>query len=167
LIAVTAAEEDGSHHDHGGEEAVATRVGEALDISSVDSSNEEDNEEVISVHSVHSAELYGDGVCDSPNFDEHNDPMNDSPMDNKVSKYSFYSCLTHYMEGHKISESNCAAVELCLLSEAGALSISPSLMKLRMTSSRTQRILSVRICAECIRVLRKKFSEESVAEIRS
>jgi len=28
--------------------------------------------------------------------------------------------LTHYMEGHKISESNRAAVELCLLSEAGA-----------------------------------------------
>jgi hypothetical protein len=65
------------------------------------------------------------------------------------------------MEGNKISESNRAAVELCILSEAGAfvrnmdpmkkdkkervffLSISPSSMKLRMTSSRTQTILSV------------------------
>ncbi len=44
LIAVTAAGEDGSRHDHGGGEAVATRVGEALDISSVDSSDEEDDE---------------------------------------------------------------------------------------------------------------------------
>jgi ribosomal protein L28 len=76
-------------------------------------------------------------------------------------------------EGHKISESNRAAVELCVLSEAGAfvrnmdpmkkekkrgfflLSISPSSMKLRMTSSRTQGFLSVTICAECIRVLKK------------
>jgi hypothetical protein len=63
--------------------------------------------------------LYGDGVCDSPDFDEHNDLMHDSPMDNEVSKYSFHSRLTHYMEGHKISKSNCAAVKLCLLSEAG------------------------------------------------
>jgi ribosomal protein L28 len=167
LIAV-AAGEDGSRHGGGG--AVATRMGEVMDTSSVDSSDDEK----FSVHSsVHSAKLYGDGVCDSPNFDEHNDPMHDSPMDNKVSKYSFYSCLTHYMEGLKISESNRTAVELCLLSEAGAfvrnmdpmkkdkkerfflLSISPSSMKLRMTSSRTQRIKSVRICAKCIRVLRK------------
>ena len=37
-----------------------------------------------------------------------------------MSKYSIYSRLTHYMEGHMISESNRAAVELCLLSEAGA-----------------------------------------------
>ena len=114
MIAV-AAGEDGSRH--GGEEAVATRMGEVMDTSSVDSSDDE----VFSVHSsVHSAKLYGDGVCDSPDFDEHNDPMHDSPTDNEVSKYSFYSCLTHYMEGHKISESNRAAVELCLLSEAGA-----------------------------------------------
>ncbi len=88
-----------------------------------------------------------------------------------MSKYSFYSCLSHYVEGHKISESNCAAVELCLLSEAGAfvrnmdpmkkdkkdrpflLSISPSLMKLRMLSSRMKSWL--RICTEGIRVLRK------------
>jgi len=36
-----------------------------------------------------------------------------------VSKYSFYSRLSHYMEAHKISEWNRAAVEICLLSEAG------------------------------------------------
>ncbi len=58
--------------------------------SSVDSSDDE-------VVSVHLAPLFGVGVCDdSP----------DLPMDNKVSKYSFYSCLSHYMEGRKISESN-------------------------------------------------------------
>ena len=115
MIAV-AAGEDGSRH--GGEEAVATRMGEVMDTSSVDSSDDE----VFSVHSsVHSAKLYGDGVCDSPDFDEHNDPMHDSPMDNEVSKYSFHSRLTHYMEGHKISKSNRAAVKLCLLSEAGVV----------------------------------------------
>jgi hypothetical protein len=141
-----------------GEVAVATIVGEGLDNSLVDSSNEENDEEVISVHSVHFAPLYGVGVCDdSPDFGEHNDLMPDSPTGNEVSKYSFYSRLSHYMEGHKISEINRNAVELCLLSEAGAfvflLSISPSLMKLRMTSSRTKS-LTVRIWAECIRVLR-------------
>ena len=52
-----------------------------------------------------SVQLYGNGVlCDSPpDFDEHNDPLHDSPTDNEVSKYSFYSRLTHYMEGHKIT----------------------------------------------------------------
>ena len=90
-------------------------MGEGLDNSSVDSSNEEVNEEVVSVHSVHSVPLYGVGVCDdSLNFGEHNDLMPDSPTDNEVSKYSFYSHLSHYMEGHKISESNRAAVELCI-----------------------------------------------------
>jgi hypothetical protein len=55
--------------------------GGALDISSVDLSDEEDDDEVISVNSVHSEELYGDGVCNSPDFDEHNDPpMNDSHL---------------------------------------------------------------------------------------
>jgi hypothetical protein len=107
LIAV-ATGEDSSRH--GGEVAVATRVWEGLDISSVDSSDDE----VVSVHSVHSAPLYGVGVCDdSPNFCEHYDQMPDSLTDNEVSKYSFYSHLSHYMEGHKISKSNRDAVELC------------------------------------------------------
>ena len=104
----------------GGGGAVATRAGDVLDISSVDSSDDE----VFSVQSsVQNSVAYGNGVlCDSPtDFVEHNDPMHsDSPTDNEVSKYSFYSRLTHYMEGHKISESNRAAVELCLFSEAGA-----------------------------------------------
>jgi len=123
--------------------------------------------------SVQLAPLSGIGVLnDSPTFSEHNDLMPDLPTDNEVSKYSFYSCLSHYMEGHKISKSNRAAVELCLLSEAGAfmrnmdpmkkdkkdrpflLSISTSLMKLRMLSSR-MKSWSVRICAEGIRALRK------------
>ena len=68
--------------------------------SSVDSSDDE-------VVSVHSAPLFGVGVCDdSPNFSDHNDMMPDLPTDNEVSKYSFYSRLSHYMEGCKISESN-------------------------------------------------------------
>jgi hypothetical protein len=124
-LVVVAAGEDGSHH--GGEEGVATRQvgdvsGEVLDISSVDSSDDE----VVSVQSSvqNSVQLYGNGVqCDSPappDFEEHNDPVHDSPTDNEVSKYSFYSRLTHYMEGNKITETNRAAVELCILSEAGA-----------------------------------------------
>jgi hypothetical protein len=124
-LIVIAAGEDG-HRQAGGEEAVATRVGEVLgdevlELLSVDSSDGD----AFSVHSsVHKSSVaYGNGVlCDSPtDFVEHNDPMHsDSPTDNEVSKYSFYSRLTHYMEGHKISESNRAAVELCVLSEAGA-----------------------------------------------
>jgi hypothetical protein len=93
---------------------VATVVGGGFVNSLVDSSNDK-------VVSVHSAPLLGISVLnDSPTFSEHNDLMPDSPMDNKVSKYSFYSCLSHYMEGHKISESNRSAIKLCLLSEAGA-----------------------------------------------
>ena len=46
--------------------------------------------------------------------------MPDLPTVNEVRKYSFHSRLIHYMEGHKISESNRAAVKLCFLSEAGA-----------------------------------------------
>jgi hypothetical protein len=156
----------------GGEAVVATRVGEVLgevlDVSSVDSSDDE----VFSVQSsIQNSVAYGNGVlCDRPpDFVEHNDPMHaDSPTDNEVSKYSFYSRLTHYMEGHKISESNRAAVELCLLSEAGAFvrNMDPMKkekkrgffllsMKLRMTSLRTQGFMSVTICAEYIRVLKK------------
>ena len=82
---------------------IATRrAGEVLDLSSVDSSDDE----VFSVQSSvqNSVQLYDNGVlCDSPpDFAGHNDPMVDSPTDNEVSKYSFYSRLTHYMEGHKI-----------------------------------------------------------------
>ena len=147
---------------------VATVVGEGFVHSSVHSRDEK-------VVSVHSAQLLGVGVCDdSPNFSDHNDLMPDSPTDNEVSKYSFYSRLSHYMEGHKISESTRAAVELCILSEAGPflrnmdpmkkdrtervflLGISPLLMKLRKSSS-TTKSLSVRVYAKGIRVLRKRI----------
>jgi len=37
----------------------------------------------------------------SPNFSPDNSP--ESPTDNKVSKYSFFACLMHYMDGNKIS----------------------------------------------------------------
>jgi hypothetical protein len=119
-LIVVAAGEDGSRH--GGEEAVATAAAGEDDSRHGGEDVDSSDDEVFSVHSsVISAQLYGDGVCDSPDFDEHNDPMHDSPMDNEVSKYSFHSRLTHYMEGHKISKSNRAAVKLCLLSEAGVV----------------------------------------------
>ena len=90
--------------------------GEGLSVNSAsdDSSNVEESDE--------SAPLFGVEVLNgSPTFSLENDQMADSPTDNEVSKYSFCSRLNHYMEGHKISESNRAAVKLCLLSEAGAL----------------------------------------------
>jgi len=96
-------------------ETVAAAVGgEVLSVnSSDDSSNDKESEE--------SEPLFGVEVLNgSPTFSVNNDLMPDLPMDNEVSKYSFYSRLTHYMEGHKISESNRAADEICLLSEAGA-----------------------------------------------
>ena len=43
----------------------------------------------------------------SPNFSPNNSP--ESPTDNKVSKYSFFARLMHYMDGNKISEANRAA----------------------------------------------------------
>ena len=148
--------------------AAAVEGGEVLSVnSSDDSSDDEESKESVPLFGV---EL----VNGSPTFLLDNDQMADSPTDNEVSKYSFYSRLTHYMEGHKISESNRAAVELCLLSEAGAfvrnmdpmkkdikeraffLSISRSLMKLRMISSWTKD-WSVRKCVECTRVRRKNI----------
>ncbi len=41
----------------------------------------------------------------SPHFSKNNHMMASLPTDNKVSKYSFYSCLSHYMEGRKIGKS--------------------------------------------------------------
>ncbi len=83
---------------------VANVVGEGFINSLVDSSNDK----VVSVHLVQLLDV------GSPNFSDHNDLMPDSPTDNEVSKYSFYSSLSHFMEGHKISKSNRAAVELCI-----------------------------------------------------
>ncbi len=42
------------------------------------------------------------------------------PTNNKVSKYSFFERLKHYMEGNQITKGNRASVELCILVEAGA-----------------------------------------------
>jgi hypothetical protein len=82
-----------------------------------DSSTKDDD----SMHSSVSGVLLGDeGLVNSPYFSENNDMMASLPTDNKVGKYSFYSHLSHNMEGHKIGESNCASVELCILSRAGA-----------------------------------------------
>jgi len=95
--------------------AAAVGGGEVLSVNSAsdDSSDVEESDK--------SAPLFGVEVLNgSPTFSLENDQMADSPTDNEVSKYSFYSRLTYYMEGHKISKSNRAAVELCLLFEAGA-----------------------------------------------
>jgi len=54
----------------------------------------------------------------SPNFSPNNSP--ESSTDNEVSKYSFFARLMHYMDGNKISKANRAAVEVCILVEAGA-----------------------------------------------
>jgi hypothetical protein len=95
--------------------AAAVRGGVVLSVNSAsdDSSDVEESDESASLFEV-------EVLNGSPIFSLENDQMADSPTDNEVSKYSFYSRLTHYMEGQKISESNRAAVELCLLSEAGA-----------------------------------------------
>jgi hypothetical protein len=60
------------------------------------------------------------GLVNNPHFSEDIYMMASLPTDNKVSNYSFYSPLSHYMEGHKNGKSNCASVKLCILSEAGA-----------------------------------------------
>jgi hypothetical protein len=54
----------------------------------------------------------------SPNFSPNN--SQESPTDNKVSKYSFFARLMHYMDGNKISKANRVAVEVCISVEAGA-----------------------------------------------
>jgi hypothetical protein len=43
----------------------------------------------------------------------------DEPTNVEVGKWSFYERLIHYMDGEKISHSNCKAVELVILNEAG------------------------------------------------
>ena len=61
----------------------------------------------------------GLGLGDSsPTFSPQNSP--ESPTNNKVSKYSFFACLTHYMDGNKISEANHTSVEVCISVKAGA-----------------------------------------------
>jgi len=131
-------------------ESVAAAAGGGGEVLSVDSASDDSSDDE---ESDKSAPLFGVEVINgSPTFSLENDQMPDSPTDNEVSKYSFHSHLTHYMEGHKISKSNRAAVKLCLLSKAGAFmrnmdpmkkdikeraffpSISRSLMILRMIS---------------------------------
>jgi hypothetical protein len=97
-------------------ETVAAAVGGG-EVHSVNSSDDSSDDE----ESKESVLLFGDDlVHGSPTFLLDNEQVADSPTDNEVSKYSFYQRLTHYMEGHKITELNRAAVELCILSEAGA-----------------------------------------------
>ena len=94
LFAAVPASEDSSSHEGGGlvdlsiVATVATVGGGGLVDSLVNSSDDK--------ISVESAPLFGVGVLnDSPTFSEHNDLMPDSPTDNKVSKYSSYSRVSH------------------------------------------------------------------------
>jgi hypothetical protein len=100
------------------ETVAAAAAGGGGEVLSVDSSDYSSGDE----ESKESVPLFGAGLVDgSPTFSlDNEDQVADSPTDNEVSKYSFYQRLTHYMEGHKISDLNRAAVELCILSEAGA-----------------------------------------------
>jgi hypothetical protein len=96
--------------------AAAAAVGGG-EVHSVNSSDDSSGDE----ESKESVPLFGVGLVDgSPTFSLDNDQVADSPTDNEESKYSFYQRLTHYMDGQKISSFNRAAVELCILSEAGA-----------------------------------------------
>ena len=100
------------------ETVAAAAAGGGREVHSVNSSDYSSGDE----ESKESVPLFGAGLVDgSPTFSlDNEDQVLDSPTDNEVSKYSFYQRLTHYMDGHKISSFNRAAVELCILSEAGA-----------------------------------------------
>ncbi len=63
----------------------------------------------------------------SPNFSPNYSP--ESPADNEVSKYSFFTRLMHYMGENKISKANRPSVEVCISVEAGAPVCSMDLMK--------------------------------------
>ena len=99
--------------------AAAAVAGGGEEVHSVNSSDYSSDDE----ESKESVPLFGVGlvVDGSPTFSLNDeDQVADSPTDNEVSKYSFFQRLTHYMDGQKISSFNRAAVELCILSEAGA-----------------------------------------------
>jgi len=98
--------------------AAAAVAGGGEEVHSVNSSDYSSDDE----ESKESVPLFGVGlvVDGSPTFSLNDeDQVADSPTDNEVSKYSFFQRLTHYMDGQKISSFNRAAVELCILSEAG------------------------------------------------
>jgi hypothetical protein len=100
------------------ETVAAAAAGGGREVHSVNSSDYSSGDE----ESKESVPLFGAGLVDgSPTFSlDNEDQVADSPTDNEVSKYSFFQRLTHYMDGQKISSFNRAAVELCILSEAGA-----------------------------------------------
>jgi hypothetical protein len=100
------------------ETVAAAAAGGGGEVHSVNSSDYSSSDE----ESKESVPLFGAGLVDgSPTFSlDNEDQVVDSPTDNEVSKYSFFQRLTHYMDGQKISSFNRAAVELCILSEAGA-----------------------------------------------
>jgi hypothetical protein len=100
------------------EPVAAAAAGGGREVHSVNSSDSSSGDE----ESKESVPLFGAGLVDgSPTFSlDNEDQVADSPTDNEVSKYSFFQRLSHYMDGQKISSFNRAAVELCILSEAGA-----------------------------------------------
>ena len=58
------------------------------------------------------------GDNSSPTFSVRNLPL--SQTDTKVSRYSLFACLVHYMDRNKISKANRAAVEICISVKAGS-----------------------------------------------
>jgi hypothetical protein len=75
-----------------------------------------------------------------------------------VSKYSFYSCLSHYMEGHRSGESNSASVELCILSEAEASVHDMDPMK----KDKTEKAFLAKYVSIIDEIEDKEFKDESV-----
>jgi hypothetical protein len=59
-----------------------------------------------------------DGFDFMPEDDADKDEL---PTNAEVSKYTFFQQLRHYMEGEKISHSNCKAVEMAFLVKAGTI----------------------------------------------
>jgi hypothetical protein len=100
----------------GVEESTTTKEDE-----SYDNDNPDDDDSSPSYASPHASQYKTSGTTTEENLgmspDKESSPyvLDDSPpptpTDNKVSKFSFYDWLKHYMEGSKITESNRAAVE--------------------------------------------------------
>jgi hypothetical protein len=86
---------------------------------------DDDNHKVESVPMLQHKST-GDSILDDDDIDLgdisygcHKDDDNNLKTNTRVSKYSFSHCLTHYMDGVKISQQNRKVVELVILVEAG------------------------------------------------
>jgi hypothetical protein len=94
----------------------------------------------------------------SPNFSPNYSPV--SLTDNEVSKYSFFARLMHYMDRNKISEANSAAVEVCILFEAGAAVCSMDPMK----KEKKEKVFFNKYMGIIYEIEDDQFEDESVRE---